>query len=356
MIRRRNISRVPFFDASKLGRMWNLTLIAGLIATACLFFTPSAQAARPTVPIAMPTPRLSAPAPQFNHQLMRRMVVFPMRTDPTLQQAADDAWWQAREELTRSRRFLVASKQFLIKSDVFKPRGELEPADSIILGKLLDAHGLITLQLNERRLQLNTYDSNNGVLLWTKSVPLHPSLAVTDQLPVLAKKIMADFVSAIPYQGFTIVDSLIGRPLYEEGSAKLAQVDLGITTGAQLGDLVQWVKLGTANAAPLFQGGADLSVFAEGKIVRLEQGIATVEVTRAVSPRNIVEYSLVRVPREAERLVAANTISEAPKTTLSAELVSPESGPMEQLARERKPLTTTLSFVGSIAAFLLLAF
>ena len=168
----------------------------------------------------------SASGSLFNHQLIRRMVVFPVKSDPTLQASVEDAWWQAREELTRSRRFLVASKQFLIKSDVFLPRGELEPADSIILGKLLDAHGLVTLQLVERRLQMNVYDSSNGVLLWTKSVPLHPSLTVQDQLPALAKRVVADFVSSIPYQGFTIVDSLIGRALYEEGSAKLAQVDL----------------------------------------------------------------------------------------------------------------------------------
>lgn len=297
-----------------------------------------------------------SPSNQFTHQLIRRMVVFPVKADPTLQASVEDAWWQAREELTRSRRFLVASKQFLVKSDVFFPRGELEPADSIILGKLLDAHGLVTLQLIDRRLQMNVFDSSNGVLLWTKSVPLHPSLTVQDQLPSIAKRVVADFVASIPYQGFTITDSLIGRALYEEGSAKLAQVDLGITTGAQLGDLVQWVKLTNANAAPLFQGGGKLTIFAEGKIVRLNQGIATVEVTRAVSPRNIVEYSLVRVPREAERLQTEFSISEAPKTTLTAELVSPETGPMEQLSRERRPLTATLSFVGSIAAFLLLAF
>ncbi len=136
----------------------------------------------------------------------------------------------------------------------------------------------------------------------------------------------------------------------------LAQVDLGLTTGAQLGDLVQWIRITSTTAAPLFQGGSKMTIFAEGKIVRLEQGIATVEITRATSPKSIVEYSLVRVPREAERLQAEFSISEAPKTTLTAELVSPEAGPMQQVAKERRPLTTALSFVGSIAAFLLLAF
>ena len=291
----------------------------------------------------------------FTHQLIRRLVVFPIKADPALNQVVEDAWWQAREELTRSRRFLVASKQFLIKSDVFTPRGELEPADSIILGKLLDAHGLITLQLIERRLVMNVYDGSNGLLLWSKSVPLHPSLTVQDQLPTLARKIMADFVASIPYQGFTIVDSLIGQALYEEGQSRLSQVDLGITTGAHLGDLVQWVRIVANASMPLFQGGAKETIYAEGKIVHIDQGIAIVEVTRATSPKSIVEYSLVRVPREAERLQNEYTISEAPKTTLSAELVSPEANPMSQTAIEKRPLVTTLSFVGSIAAFLLLA-
>ena len=295
---------------------------------------------------------------QAPHQLVRRLVVFPVKTGEGSQVSSvgEEAWWQTREEFTKSRRFLVASKQFLVKTDAYQPRGELEPADAILLGKLLDAHALVTLKLDDRRLTMNVYDGGNGLPLWQKTVTLHPSVTVGDQLPELARKIAGDFIASIPYQGFTIVDSLIGQPVYEEGDTKLTQIDLGTTSKAQIGDQVQWISLVSTTGAPLFQGGGKMTIFAEGRVVRLEQGVATVEITRAASMKEIKEYSLVRLPREAERLKAEYTLLDQPKTTLTAELITPEARPMEQVAKERKPLMAALSFIGSLTAFLLLAF
>jgi hypothetical protein len=251
---------------------------------------------------------------------------------------------------------LVASKQFLVKSDVFQARGELQPADAILLGRLLDAHALVTLQLEARRLTMIVYDGGNGVTLYQKTFSLHPSLTVSDQLAALSRRAVADFSATMPYQGFTAVDSLIGNPVFAQGDAKIAKVDLGISSGAQIGDIVQWIKMSSQGELPLFQGGAKTTAYAEGRILRIDEGIASVEILRATAIKDIREYSLVRVPREAERLRATYIINEHPRATLTAELVAPEAHPMEQIARERKPLLTTLSFVGSMAAFLLLAF
>ena len=293
---------------------------------------------------------------QFEHQLVRRLVVFPMKTEKGFEAPADEAWWQARDEFTRSRRFLVASKQFLIKSDVFQPRAELEPADAIILGKLLDAHALVTFELQGRRLTMMVFDGANGVTLYRKSFGLHPSLTVGDQLGSLTRRVVNDFIAAIPYQGFTVVDSMIGTPVYTENQARLARLDLGITTGAQIGDTVQWIRLANENAQPLFLGGAKTTVIAEGKIIKIEEGIAIAEILRASALKDIREYSLVRVPREADRLRTTFTLTDTPRAALSPELVALEASPMEQIARERRPLVTTLSWVGSLAVFLLLAF
>ena len=293
---------------------------------------------------------------QVDHQLIRRMAIFPLKVPKGLEAAGEEAWWQARDELSKNRRFLVAMQQFLVKSDVFQPRGDLEPADAIILGKLIDAHALITMQLEARQLTLTVYDGGNGLPLWKKTVSLHPSLTIPDQLPQMARKIIDDFVATMPYQGFTTVDSLIGTPVYEEGDVKLAQVDFGMATGAQVGDLVQWVRITATNVAPLFQNGSKSVVFAEGKIAKIENGVAVVEVLRATNIKDIKAYSLVYLPRESERLRNEFVITDKPRSTLTAELVAPDANPMEEIARERKPLVTTMSFVGSVAAFLLLAF
>jgi hypothetical protein len=295
---------------------------------------------------------------QIEHQLIRRMVVFPVKAPAELSAAAEEAWWQARDELTKNKRFLVASKQFLLKSDTFQPRGDLEPADVLILGKLLDAHALITMQMTaaDRRIIMTVYDTANGLVLWRKSVLLHPSIPINDQIATISRKLIDDFTANIPYQGYTTIDALQGAPVYEDGDVKLAQIDLGFSTGAQIGDVVQWLKIIATTTAPIFQGGAKMSIFAEGKIVRIDQGVATVEITRATSLNDIKEYALVRLPRESERMKTAYTISESPRNTLTAELVAPEAQPMQQIAKERRPLIATLSFIGSIAAYLLLAF
>jgi hypothetical protein len=299
---------------------------------------------------------VNASAGSSDQQLIRRLVVFPFSLPQELSAAGDEAWWQSREEFAATRRFLVGSKQFLIKSDVFQPRKDLEPADAIILGKLLDAHALVTFQLIERRLMMTVYDGGNGSQIWRKGVTLHPSIPMADQLPQVAKKMVDDFVAAIPYQGFTIVDSLIGQPVYEEGDVKLAQIDLGQKTGAQAGDLVQWIRIEPTSPEPLFSGGSNTTVFAEGKIAKVEQGIAVVEIQRASSLSFLKEFSLARVPREADRLIKAYAIRENSRTTLTADLVAPEADPMQRISKERKPLATTLSIISSVAAFLLLAF
>lgn len=291
-----------------------------------------------------------------DHQLVRRLVVFPMTVPKGFENAAEEAWWQARDEFTRSRRFLVASKQFLIKSDVFQPRAELSPADSIILGKLLDAHALVTFVLKGRELTMSVYDGGNGSTLYQKTVGLHPSLTVGDQLASLTRQLVNDFIATIPYQGFTVIDPLIGKPVYNEGSARVARIDLGATSEARTGDAVHWIRITAAGAAPLFQGGGQITVIAEGKIIKIENGIAVAEIVRASSLKGIQEYTLVRLPREAERLQAAYALTNTPQATLGPELVSPEAAPMKEVTRERQPLVATLSWVGSMAVFLLLAF
>jgi len=293
---------------------------------------------------------------QAEHRLIRRVVIFPFKTDPGAEAVADEAWWQAREELTKSRRFLVASKQFLVKSDAFQPRGELEPADVLILGKVLDAHALITTQLSGRKLSMQVYDAANGLALYQKQVTLRAAQTVADQLPAMARQLINDFIATLPYQGYTMVDSIVGQAIIRSGDVTYAHVDFGTGSRVEVGDVVQWVKLASASFAPAFQGGGKLTVIADGKVTKIEDGLAEVEILRATSLREIREYTLVRAPREAQRLYTEYAFKEKPFATVTTELMAPEANPIEQVSRERRPLLTALSFVGSIAAYLLLAF
>lgn len=291
------------------------------------------------------------------HQLIRRLAVFPIKSDVDRAAAIEETWWQSREELANTRRFLVASKQFMVKNEAFQPRSILEPADAIVLGRLLDAHALVTGELKDRTLTMNVYDAANGFVLWTRSLELKSTLAVGDQLPTAAKRLMDDFIASVPYQAFQVVDSLIGRPIYSDGTLTLAQVDVGVAGNAQVGDTVQWIRISYESNQPVFQGGGKVTAIAEGRIVKLNQGIATVELTRALRRDLIKEFSLIRIPREFDRLQSQYAIKENEfKSTTDLTLLTPEAAPMETIRKERKPLLTTGSFLASLAAFLLLAF
>jgi hypothetical protein len=293
---------------------------------------------------------------QIEHQLMRRVVVFPLSVDPAFKDAGDEAWWQIREELTKSHRFLVASKQFLIKSDVYQARSELQPADAIILGRLLDAHALVVSKVKDRKFSMTVYDGTNGLTLWHKDFDLHPSLTVQDQMPVTGRRMINDFIASVPYEGFETVDPLIGKAIYQEKNLMLTQVDIGVNSQIQIGDVAQWIRLTSNNTAPLFQSGARVTVYAEGQVIKISQGIATIELIRVSKLESIKENGLVRFPREFERLQNEFAIRESIPTTVGMELLKLESDPMENLRRERKPLVTTLSFIGSLVAAVLLAF
>jgi len=80
-----------------------------------------------------------------NLSLMRRWVVFPFDSDtPANKNSAENAWWKTRERLTLSKKYLVASRQFLIQKDVFQPRKNLNPDDVKLLAHLLDADVVVT--------------------------------------------------------------------------------------------------------------------------------------------------------------------------------------------------------------------
>ncbi len=202
---------------------------------------------------------------------------------------------------------------------------------------------------------MRAYDGSNGYTLWSKTLSLHPSLTISDQIAGVARRLARDFTASILYQAFTVMDPLIGKAVFEEGDVQLAQIDIG-GASVKTGDPVQWIRLTTTNAAPLFQGGGRMVVFAEGRIVKSEQSVATVEIVRATSLDEIKEFTLVRLPLEAERLRRNNSISDEVRGTFSVELVQPELTPAEVFKRENKPLVATMSWISSFAALLLLAF
>lgn len=299
---------------------------------------------------------LSAQA-QTEHTLVRRISVFPLKVNqPELAQVAEEAWWELRETLTRDKRFLVASKNFLQQKDVFQARATLTPADAIILGKLLDANALITTYIDDRVLYMKAYEGDYGRPLWEHSLVLQPSLPVAQQLRQATVKLVQDFIAAIPYHGFVVIDPLKGRPVYQEGRRLLVMAEIGSTADVDVGDPAQLVRIYSDHLKPLFTHGASLEVFAEGRVVEHTREHIVIELDRLNRATAIQEGTLVRLPREMKRLEQLYSIQDSLKSKIDPEFFSPGMTAAKQKEDETRPLIASLMFIANIAAFLLLAF
>ncbi len=293
---------------------------------------------------------------QVQHQLLRRVVVFPLLGPAQYADAAEEAWWEVRKVLTDNKRFLVASKNFLQQKDVYQSRGELTPADAIILGQLLDANAVVTTFLNDKALQMNVYEAEFGRLLWTQSLQLQPSVRVSQQLVGSAVKLVRDFVSSIPYQGFVVKDGLKSEVVYADDGRRYFKAEVGADAELQVGDQVQLVRVLSDSLKPLFlMGPNSVEIFGEGVVESVNREVITVELKRITALTDVGENALVRIPKELNRLKSTYALNENLKKNIDPEYFSPEMTELKKEIRENKPLITSLSFLGNFLLFLLLA-
>ncbi len=293
---------------------------------------------------------------QLTHERVKRVTVFPIHTPKELDAAAENSWWEFREKLTESKRFFVASKNFMQAKDVFQSRGELQPADALILGRLLDADALIVTYVVDRKLSMRVYETKNGLTLWAGDIEMHPAIQVSKQLGDSVKKLLYDFLATIPYQGAVVTDSIIGRPSYSEGEKLLFKADIGVGTQITVGDNVQLIRILVDKIRPVFQDGSTLEVFAEGKVVNVDRQIITVQVIEKQDRIEIKDDNLVRVPDELRRIKEMFGLNENSDKTLSARTMYGDSVALTTKQKATKPLVTSLAWIGNVALILLLAF
>jgi len=289
---------------------------------------------------------------QAQHQLVRRISVFPLKVESGLAKAAQEAWWAVREILTENKRFLVASKTYLEQKDVFQARGELSPADAITLGTLLDANALVIMYLQDRKFVMVVYDGDYGRTLWRHELTFNPAVPIQDQVTPLARKLTSDFIASMPYQGFLIVDAIRNAPTYTEKRRVFLKIQIGLNSQVNVGDEVQLVRVEAINFQPVFLDGGRVEVYAEGKVVAIDRDVAEVELNRR-SRDVIKEFALVRLPKEMNRLQSQFRLQEKLKNANPA-VLAPEMSPVKQRVREWKPLVAAVTFIANIATFLLL--
>lgn len=293
---------------------------------------------------------------QEQHKLIRRLAVFPVSAPAQYRGIADDTWWEIRRVLTQDQRFLVASKNFLEQKDVYQARADLKPADAIILGQLLEANAVVTSFLKGSEVHLHVYESEFGRPLWKKSLQLQRSLPVSSQLQKASLRLIKDFISSIPYQGFVVKDSLQKTTVFVEEGRQYVKAQVGTSIEVNVGDVVQLIQVKSNSLQPVFMEGSTIEIFAEGKVERVDRDTITIHLLRATSTNDVSPYSLVRLPAEFNKYKAEYALKEDLKKNIDSTYFSPEMTELDQEVKENKPLITSLSFLGNLGLFLLLAF
>lgn len=287
-------------------------------------------------------------------ELFRRVVVFPVLGTTDVRKSSEEAWWQIRELLTEHRRFLVASKNFLKSKGVFQPRGELSPADAVILGRLLDAHILITTFINNKKVHMRVYEGKAGRLVWKGSVLTQTSVPRGEQVVPISVNLVRSFVQALPYQGFVLKDDIANRALYDRTDRTYFKVYTGINSGIEFGDKVQLIRIQSESTRAILTT-SNQEVFAEGKVVRVMDDRVEVELLRATSLADVRENSLARFPKVLAQ-VKNSLESVGDLKNLGPEYYKSGERELTKEEKERKPLVTALAFVTNIIAMLLIAF
>lgn len=162
---------------------------------------------------------------------LTRWAVFPFSiADDKLKESGDKAWWNLREQITSKKRFMVASKQFLIQREVFQPRKELSRDDVQYLAQHLEADVLVTGYSEYRDFKLNIYLAQTGDLIWTKKLTFHPSLRASDQILRVSERLVAEALRAIPYHGVSV--EIEEQPQLPHTVA----IDVGLNDNLNVGD------------------------------------------------------------------------------------------------------------------------
>ena len=242
----------------------------------------------------------------------------------------------------------------MVQRDVFQPRRTLKPADAIILGRILDAHAVVVTYLEEGELKMHVYDAREGYTLWKESLLTNRSEPIDAQIERLSKSLVGGFLADVPYQSFQISWPNQNEVLRKEDGRIYARLEIRRGLTLEPNTVIEWIRIPANLQKPVFRSYDRIVVFGRGRVVRLDRGAAIVEILELGNESDFELESLVRIPDEASRLQVEFGLKK--EKYLSPDLYQVELRKGAKKAEGTGPLAAALSYVASIALFILIAF
>ncbi len=238
---------------------------------------------------------------QEEENWIRRVSVFLPQAESISESLAERGWIAVRKELIDDERFLVASKSFLQEKEVYQARAELKPADALLLGRLLDAQALLTFEYSDYEMKMHFYSGSNGLGLWTSQKKLNPSVPAEEQFITTAIQLTQELLADVPFQAFTVKNEISDRVVYQDEGFDLVKVFKG-KQEIEIGEPALIFQLQRKNLDNLYLKGANKQVFAEGKVLSVNDDIAVVRILAKNEDRKIQVHDLVSFPEQEKRL------------------------------------------------------
>jgi len=207
--------------------------------------------------------------------------------------------------------------------------------------------------LNDQVLKMFVYDSVYGGRLWSGELILNVSIPVKDQLVSEGKKLVGDFIASIPYQGF--VDKLNDQNTVSiDDSEPYFYGYFPVVKFIEVGERVKVLKIRRDNFNQLFGSLNSSVIIAEGNIVNKNGNHLKIKLDKVVDVEQIVQGELLSISKEQKRI---RDLFELEKNkALEDAVYDPKIKNVYNKKDEVTPLVSALSFLGTLAIFLLIAF
>jgi hypothetical protein len=240
----------------------------------------------------------------------------------------------------------------MINRGAFQPRKNLKPADAIILGKILDAEALVTMQIENRLLIFKVYETESGQLYFETKFEFHPAISVSEQLPKAAAAVSESFLRSQPFHGFLFQDSAHSKIVYEIKDKKMVSVFKG-SFSVEVGDEVQFIKSYAGNDSVMISTETKIEILAVGKVLALQDDKAQVELIKMTEESDIKDLGLVRFPK----LVSSSSFEGGNEgVNLTTEYLTTELKNVKEHSKAHGPTPSSLAWIFNIVAVVLLAF
>ena len=89
---------------------------------------------------------------------------------------------------------------------------------------------------------------------------------IKSQFKEATQRLVKAFVAAIPYQGFVVVDDLVGKAVNQVDEKFFVKVGVGLNAKIEVGDRVQLVRIKSDKLRTLFDENLQIEIFADGEV------------------------------------------------------------------------------------------